>query len=97
VGAYTSLALDASDRPHISYYYDDATNADLKYAWYDGSAWHLETADSAGNVGADTSLALDASDRPHISYYDATNADLKYALQLPYTAMIYLPLALRQP
>ena len=73
---YTSLALDSSDNPHISYY--DNTNYDLKYAWYDGT-WHTETVDSTGGVGRYTSLALDSSDNPHISYYDSTNDDLKYA------------------
>ncbi len=76
VGKYTSLALDSSGNPHISYYADTRTN--LKYAWYDGS-WHTETVDSAGHVGRDTSLALDSSGNPHISYFDSRNWDLKYA------------------
>jgi hypothetical protein len=72
-----SLALDAAGRPHISYY--DSTNDDLKYAYFDGTAWQIETVDSAGWVGYYTSLELDSFGRPHISYYDGTNGDLKYA------------------
>jgi PKD repeat protein len=77
VGRHTSIALDSSDHPHISYY--DVTNCDLKYARWTGSAWEIETVDSAGDVGTDTSIALDSSDHPHISYCDLTNGDLKYA------------------
>jgi len=77
VGNSTSLALDSSGRPHISYY--DNTNNDLKYARWNGSSWQIETVDSAGYVGWDTSLALDSSGHPHISYYDNTNGALKYA------------------
>ena len=76
-GQYTSIALNASGYPNISYY--DYQNADLKYAYKDGSGWHTETADSTGSVGSYTSIALDNSNYPHISYYDGTNYDLKYA------------------
>jgi len=77
VGMYTSLALDSSNWPRISYY--DATNDDLKYARWTGTAWSIGTVDSAGDVGLYTSIVLDSLNWPRISYYDATNDDLKYA------------------
>ena len=76
VRRYTSLALDSSDYPHISYY--NYTDGDLKYAAWDGSSWNIEVPDSAGSVGYCSSLALDSSDWPHIGYFDSTNGDLKY-------------------
>jgi len=86
VGADTSIAIDSSNNPHISY--NDSTNSDLKYAEYVGggggsgcasSDWTCSTVESTDNVGTHTSLALDTSDNPYISYYDSTNQDLKYA------------------
>lgn len=78
VGQFTSLALDGSGEPRISYY--DSTNKDLKYAAWDGASWNIETVDSTGNLGDHTSIALDESGHPHISYYSGTGpADLKYA------------------
>ena len=76
VGEFSSLALDARDYAHISYY--DRGNEDLRYAHRDGSDWQIETVDT-GTVGEFSSLALDARDYPHISYYDRGNEDLKYA------------------
>ena len=75
VGEYTSLALDSSGNPHISYSGGD----DLKYAAFNGSTWTTQTVDSNGEVGWDTSLALDSNGNPSISYWDHTNYDLKYA------------------
>jgi hypothetical protein len=81
-GRYTSLALDGSDNPHISYF--DADNQFLKYAYWTGSGWHIETVDDTGYVGEYSSLALDESDNPHISYIDNyPNFDLKYAKYVP--------------
>jgi hypothetical protein len=77
VGEHSSLALDSSGRPRISYY--DKSRGDLKYASWDGAQWIITTVDSPGNVGEYSSLALDSSGKPRISYYDSTHGDLKYA------------------
>jgi hypothetical protein len=76
VGQGTSLVLDSSDNPHISYY--DETNQNLKYASNNG-AWNTETVDSSGSVGSFPSLSLDSGGAPRISYYDEVNRNLKYA------------------
>jgi len=78
LGYEPSLALDNSNRPHISYYNYD--KQDLYYAYYnEATGWVTETVDSLGDVGRYNSLALDALGLPHISYYDYSNGDLKYA------------------
>lgn len=76
-GYYTSMALDAADRPHLAYY--DFTNLDLHYVRKVGNAWVSEIVDSVGNVGLYCSIAVDAAGNPHIAYRDLTNFDLKYA------------------
>ena len=79
IGWYTSLDIDSSNNPHISYYH--YTDGDLKYAFYNGDSWVKEIIDSEGDVGRYTSIAIDQSDNIHISYYDKTNGDLKYAFK----------------
>ncbi len=62
-----SLALDANDNPHISYYsYDaDTYEGELRYAYRDDRGWHIEL---IGDEGTMTSLVLDENGIPHISY-----------------------------
>src|SRR4030042_2109936 len=43
VGLFASLALDSSNRPHISYY--DTIHGALKYAYFDGAVWVITTLD----------------------------------------------------
>lgn len=62
---FTSLALDSSGDPHISY---QGSSGGLLYATRSGGVWAVETADRIGNTGYHTSLAIDSQDNPHISY-----------------------------
>ena len=79
VGMYSSLALDQSGKPHISYF--DRTQDALKYASRTGKRWVTEIVDASGSVGKFTSLALDSGDRAHISYQAQDRQALKYARQ----------------
>lgn len=69
-GDYTSLSLDAQDRPHIMYYNPGAAYSNLNYAYHDGTSWQMEVVDGLNsNMGAFCGLALDSSDVPHVAYY----------------------------
>lgn len=63
-GEECGLAFDSNNRPHIAY--SDESNNDLKYAFYNGTAWTLTTVDSSYQSGL--SLAVDSSNHPHIAY-----------------------------
>ena len=68
VGSYTSIAVDANNRAHISYY--DETNNVLKYAYWNGSKWVIEVVDNNGDVGMFTSSHSNATRcKPTASQY----------------------------
>jgi hypothetical protein len=84
VGWYASIAVDASNRPHIAYY--EMTRwmreSNLKFATKSGMDWTVETVDTALGSPNHSSLVLDAQGNPHIAYYDGTEYNLKYASKI---------------
>ncbi len=73
---HMSLDIDSSGRVHLSY--RDQTNEDLRYAYFNGTNWIIQTVDSPGDVGHYTSLEVSASGYGRISYSD-DGYQLKYA------------------
>ena len=76
-----SLALDASDVPHISYRNEDR----LYFGRRDPGTgeWVREMIDPTAGTGRYTSLAIDSQGYPHISYSANIAQGLRYATQRP--------------
>lgn len=77
VGFETSLALNDSGYPRISY--RNWAQDHLYYAVKSGGVWITETVDETKNSGGFNSLELDASGHPIISYYDSNVGNLSVA------------------
>lgn len=76
VGRGAALALDASNKAHISYY--DAIHGDLKYATNKSGAWSTQTVVALGDVGKYSDIAIDAWGDPAIVYYNLSTHELHY-------------------
>jgi hypothetical protein len=90
VGMSTSICLDSSSLPCISYY--DYLRPKIKYAEYNGVSWSTQTAAVAYNCKK-TSLVLDTTGYPCIAYTDerSKSSRLMYATQIgtaPWTNVI---------
>ena len=77
IGFFSSLQIDSNDHPHIAY--DDETNGLVKYAYWNGSQWNIETIADGNFKDIEASIAIDATDNPHISYLFESN--LYYAVR----------------
>jgi hypothetical protein len=78
-GQHASIAGDGTTSLYIAYY--DATNFDLKYAFWNGAVWAVGAIDqTAGrDVGQYAKIARDSLGNLYILYQDATGYDLKLA------------------
>jgi hypothetical protein len=70
--SFASLTLDSKQRPHISWAdYGTGIGSKLRYAYWDGQAWHTQPIQLDSEVIAYyTSIALDNEDHPSISFYE---------------------------
>jgi hypothetical protein len=93
----TSIQLDLQDQPRISYYREEYADRhiarDLKYAFFDGKDWYIQTVDHRGGTGRWNSIALDSAGRPYISYSITTPGNLGLA----YLEQAYWDLSLADP
>ena len=78
VGEQASMAADSDGRPHIVYS-DDRLKV-LRYAYYDGADWQIETlAADTGQLGTRyNSIAVDSANHPHVAYINDDNY-IRYA------------------
>ena len=81
VGIGNSIALDASDNPHIAYF--DSTKDLVKYAWMEEGRWKTEVVEElAGRGEVDhVSIQVDRQNRVHLAYYDGGRGVLKYGVR----------------
>ena len=81
MGMFSSIELDSSGRPHISYMGIEGNMKYVKYAHYDGGTWRQETIGLVGgNMTIGTSIAIDAQDKPHVTFaQEEPTWALKYA------------------
>ncbi len=79
VGRWNSIALDAMGHARVAYW--DTTHDHLKFAYHDGTAWHVSVVDATGHNGRYASLVLLTGGIPAIAYR-ATVPDPMHAGQI---------------
>ncbi len=72
-GKWNVVRVDGQGNIHVAYHADEEGSDGgyaLRYAFFDGSVWHVETVDDAGWTGEFPEFALDSTGTPHIVYHD---------------------------
>ena len=70
-GYHSSLAIDNDGNPHISFVGESRQS--LKYAYFDGNEWTVETVFESFDSIEDTSIALNSSGLPRIAFTNKCN------------------------
>ncbi len=73
-----SIALDSSNKPHISVLVSDGADFYLEHYWYNGSCWQNQQIKQNGNYSASytaTDICIDDSDKIFIAYTDFNDAN----------------------
>lgn len=82
-GTYTSLVLDSSGAPHISYRAGLLNPPSIRLASRSSGDWQIQTVDAeAGPIANFTALAIDSSGFFHVVYFDSNEGQVKYARQV---------------
>jgi hypothetical protein len=79
VGLYSSIALNASGEPRVSYYH--APQEQLIYASHAGTTWSKTVVDQAKSAPAGFAVAADAAGGLHATWVDTLLQHLRYAKQ----------------
>lgn len=86
IAYYTSIALDAADRPSITFYeYRGPKGTDivdrLRIVSWNGNVWQVRTIDAENQSGKFNSLAIDSQENIHVAYANvgAMTAGMRYA------------------
>jgi hypothetical protein len=82
-GHQTSIQLDSQDHVRISYFreqFSDHHSArDLKYAYFDGKQWYIQTVDHRSGTGRWNSIGIDRAGNPYISYSTTAPGNMSFA------------------
>jgi len=62
----TSIRIGPNNLPGIAYM--DPWTYQMKYAWYDGSIWYIDTVDSFGSIDTPKALDIDSLGKPYFVY-----------------------------